>query len=176
MNDTTSKAAEPAKARMDRSRAFAEVHGDRVPGDRHANVFFYQDGLPFDAQGFLLSDHPEVKASEKLQQLAERRLKKAADHAAKHPAPKPKATEAGVDSDDGDDGEPQADDGLLDPINLEAWLRGEQEVEWQEVSQEIARAFKRRFANERDAVEFLVKEMKVVPKGLLRRKFQKYVD
>ena len=54
-------------------------------------------------------------------------------------------------------------------------MRGEQEVEWQEVTQEIARRYKKRVAKVEDAVAFLVTQG-VCPKGQLRKKFLKFAD
>lgn len=183
MNDVTLNSEAPAlervPVRMDRSRSFATVHGERGPSDLHAGVHFYQDGIPFDAQGFLLFDHPDLKVpgahGDKIRALVERKLKKAASIAAKQP-PKP-AKERDVDSDpDADESDADAEDDLLDPVNLEAWLRGEQEVEWNDVSQEIARRFKVRKSKVEDAVAFLVNEQRVVAKDQLRRKFQKFAE
>jgi len=172
----------PPRVRMDRSRAYASVTGDRVPGDRHAAVFFIQDGIPADSEGYFIFDHPDMlrkgKDGDKARQAAERKIKKALAQQAKAPQRAPRAEDdddesegrADRDEDEGDDG-----DDLLEPINLEAWLRGEQDVEWQEVTQEIARRYKVRKSNIADAVEFLVKEG-VVPKAQLRKKFQKFAD
>lgn len=176
----------PPKVRMDRSRAFATVHGDRAPGDRHAAVFFYQDGIPADAGGFFIFDHPDLLKpgadADKARKAAERKIKKALAQQAKEPARKVVSKVVDDDDDAGDAGDASADaddddedDDLLEPINLEAWLRGEQDVEWQEVTQEIARRYKVRKSNIADAVEFLVKEG-VVPKAQLRKKFQRFAD
>lgn len=191
MTDTTqlgpsSEAAPvaPPRVRMDKSRAYSTVNGDRAPGDKHAAVFFFQDGIPADAGGFFIFDHPDMERKgpdgDKARKAAERKIKKALTQQAKEP-PKPARAESDVDDDDdleereaGADGD-DAEDDLLDPINLEAWLRGEQDVEWQEVTQEIARRYKVRKSNIADAVEFLVKEG-VVPKAQLRKKFQRFAD
>lgn len=178
MNDTAPQGAAPVKVRMDRSRAYGEIHGDRGPDDKYRAVFFTQDGLRFDAQGFLLADHPDHlvggPAGDKLRELIERKLKKAASLAAKQPAPR-SASEGGGDDESEDQDSDGGEDQLLEPINLEAWLRGEQQVEWQEVTQEISRRYKRRISKIDDAIPFLVSEG-VVPKGQLARKFQKYAD
>lgn len=169
----------PPKVRMDRSRAYATVHGERGPADRYAAVQFIQDGLPFDAQGFCIIDHPDIQKpgpeGDKLRATLERKLKKAAALKAKE-RPRPTAPAEGDDDDEATASadEDEGDDDELEPINLEAWLRGEQDVEWQEVTQEVARRYKKRIAKIEDAVDFLVSEG-VVPKAQLRAKFKKMV-
>jgi hypothetical protein len=171
----------PPRVRMDRSRAFATVNGDRSPGDRHASVFFIQDGIPADAGGFFIFDHPDMARKgpdgDKARKAAERKIKKALTQQAKEPV---RQVAPGDDADEDDEGVAEVDkededEELLEPINLEAWLRGEQQVEWQEISQEIARRYKKRVAKIEDAVGFLVKEG-VVPKAQLKPKFQKFAD
>lgn len=149
--------AEP-KVRMDRSRDYSTIHGERTPGDRHAAVHFYQDGLPFDSQGFLIVEHPDVLDNPKLIELVDRKLKKAAK--AKVEAP-------------GDDADAPSDDGPAD-VNLEAWARGEQQVAWQEVSNAIGKRFTRRVQSKAAAIEFLVDE-KVVRYDDLSPEHQKLV-
>lgn len=168
----------PPKVRMDRSRAFSTVHGERGPGDKHAGVLFIQDGIPADASGHFIFDHPDMlepgKDGDARRKAAARKIERHLKQAAK--APKPVAASADDESEGVDaDADEDDNDELLEPINLEAWLRGEQEVEWQEVTQEIARRFKRRCVKIEDAVDFLVKEG-VVPKAQLRKKFQKFAD
>lgn len=50
------------KVRMDRGRDYSTVHGERASDDPFANTHFVQDGLPFDAEGFLLLEHPDYEA------------------------------------------------------------------------------------------------------------------
>lgn len=186
MNDTANTGVAPEAAalplprvRMDRSRAFSAVHGDRGPNDRYAQVFFFQDGIPADAGGYFIFDHPDVKEKpgkegDKLRALVAKKIERALKQQAKAPPPKARdedEDEADVDRDEDDDDD---EDGA-DPINLDAWLRGEQDVEWQEVTQEIARRYKRRFAHLHDAVDFLVTEEKIVPKAQVRQKWRKHV-
>lgn len=113
---------------------------------------------------------------DKRRKLAEKKIARALAQAAKAP-PKPPPSRADADNDEDED-EAEAtneEEDLLEPINLEAWLRGEQQVEWQEVTQEIARRYKRRVAKIEDAITFLVKEG-VVPKAQLKKQFQKFAD
>lgn len=149
--------AEP-KVRMDRSRDYSTIHGERPAGDRHAAVHFYQDRLPFDSQGFLIVEHPDILDDPKLVDLVDRKLKKAAK--AKIEAP-------------GDDPDASSDDSPTD-VNLEAWARGEQQVTWQEVSNAIGKRFTRRVQSKAAAIEFLVTE-KVVSYDNLSPEHQKLV-
>ena len=139
---------------LDRSRSYSTVHGERPPGDPHAGVHFYQDGLPIDAQGFLVANHPDLqgdgKQATKLREIAERKLRKGIKQAKRDEVSE---TDAPVEVDE-DDGEIDDDQ----PVNLEAWARGEQRVVWGEVTQAIARRFSRRVASKKDAIEFLVAE------------------
>jgi hypothetical protein len=170
----------PPKVRMDKSRAFSTIHGDRVPGDPHCGVMYYQDGIPVDAEGYFIFDHPDMNkpgaAGEKLRKAAAKKIERQLKIDAKKP-PKPVRAESEDDEEDVDaEGEgDKEEEELLDAVSLDAWLRGEQEVEWNDVSQEIARRYKKRIAKIGDAVEFLVKEG-VVSKPQLRKAFQKFVD
>lgn len=174
-------AAPTVKVRMDRSKYFSTVHGEREPGDPHALVHFYQDGLPFDSQGFLLPEHPD---SVKLQAVVDRKLKKAAKlaggnrdvpdvtdpaytaGAAAQPVPPP-------DEDEDDDAEPTVDD-----INIEAWLRGEANYEWFAVTSAIHKRYAKRVSKQVDAVDFLVNnpDTKVVAYTELRPAFKKLLQ
>ena len=166
------------KVRMDRSKAFATVHGERDADSKYANVHFIQDGLPFDASGFLILDHEDFEPNSenpsekalKLRALAERKLKKASKG---RPVVDPE--DADAPSDDADQGQDEGDDAEDDGVNLEAWLRGEQDVQWHILTQEIARRYKRRVSNQADAVLFLV-EQGVVPPGEIAKKYQKHLD
>ncbi len=190
MTDTTTNEAAPApmppmapKIRMDKSRAYAEVHGDRPPGDRHSGVHFYQDGLPHDAQGFLILDHSDYEGTDpeavKRRATAEKKVRKFLAQSEKKRAAAvaeggpdyPRGVEA-IEA--GDEDEENEDD-AAEPINLSAWARGEQQVEWQEITQEIARRYKKRIASIADAIPFLVKEG-VCPPDQIAKKFKKYLD
>ncbi len=171
----------PPRVRMDRSRSFSTVHGDRVPGDPHCGVMYYQDGIPCDAEGYFIFDHPDMQAKgpvgDKRRKMAEKHIKRAMAAAAKVRVKPPKAVDE--DDEDGEATDTEAEDDdeedLLPAVNLGEWLRGRQEVEWNDVSQEIARTYKKRIAKIEDAVAFLVKEG-VCPRNELRPKFKKHAD
>lgn len=145
-----------AKVRVDRSRPFSTVHGERPPGDPHSAIFFFQDGIPFSAEGIMLPDLIDPK-DEKLTALAERMQKRANAAAVRGDAPK---TEMGED------------EGL---VNLTTWLRGEARYPWPDVTNRIAAVYKKRVNSIKDAVEFLVEDAKIVPAHEVGREFQKHV-
>lgn len=148
------------KVRMDKSRDFSTVHGERVPGDRYREVHFFQDRLPFDSRGFLISDHPDVTEDPELAKLVAQKLKKAAKSKAEAPGDEP---DAPSDKDEGDE-----------QVNLSAWARGEGQWPWQEISNAIGKRFNRRVANKQAAIEFLVDE-KVIAVADLAPEYQKLV-
>lgn len=169
---------ETPQVRMDKSRTFSTVHGDRLEGDPHQFVHFYQDGLPFDAKGLLIADHPDVERNPKLKTLAERKMEKAAK--AKPVARKPAADELAGDDEDGDDadreeGDDDGDSANDEPINLTDWACGRQKLEWQLVTNAIAQRFHVRVGSKTHAIELLLKEG-VVTKGDLSREHAKLVQ
>jgi hypothetical protein len=188
MTDTVIKDGEPQaapvappKVRMDRSRPHPTVHGDRMPGDPFAKVMYFQDGIPCDASGYFMFDHPILQVpgpeGDKLRKIAAKKIERQIKIDAKNP---PKPVRVASEDDDEDDAETaeeaaEEDDGLLDAVSFESWLRGEQEVEWNDVSQEIARVYKKRIAKIEDAVDFLVKQG-ICTAGQLRKPFRKYVS
>jgi hypothetical protein len=140
---------QPPKVRLDKSRTFSTVHGDRPAGDPHANVSYYQDGLPYGGDEVLVSDHPEVQADPKKKELAERLLKRATKQAknkvstmANSGGPVSVATEEGG-------------------VNLSAWARGEQDVVWQELVNAISARFSVRVGGKHAALELLLEEQVV---------------
>lgn len=153
-------AAPNVPVRMDKSRPFSTVHGERPPGDPHARIFFYQDGIPFNSEGLMLARLID-STDEKLMALAERMQKRANAAAQKR----------GGEEGSGE-GEKDADD---DIVNLDAWLRGERRYLWPHVTNRIAAIYKKRVNSIRDAVEFLV-EQRLVPAHEVGREFQKHLD
>ena len=144
------------QVRMDRSREYSTVHGERPTGDRHANVHYYQDKLPFDSRGVLLPDHPDVQEDEALKKRADKLVKAAAKAKSKAPGDSADADEQKVDG--------EVEEGS--PVNLEVWARGEGDWPWLEVTQAIARRYSRRVSNKRDALELLVSENVIAPPDL----------
>jgi hypothetical protein len=147
--------ASASKLRMDRSKPFGTVHGERLPGDIHQNTHFYQDGMPFDANGHLILDAIE---DPKIRAIAERKLKKL-------PAAKAvDAAEADVDDDDNDTGGDNTPPEPVAPgdVNLEAWLRGEASYPWFAITKAVRERHSSNISKQAEMVEFLVHDLKIV--------------
>lgn len=158
--------------RMDRSRDFGTVTGERTPDSVHATLHFIQNGLPFDSEGVLITDHvffephkgdQPSKQAAVLRDRAEKLIQKVAKSA--RPRVEGEPVPEGEETEEKQDG----------PANLEMWVRGEARVPWQEVTQAIARRFGRRVANKRDAIELLLEE-KVVARAQLSEEHRKLID
>lgn len=170
------------QVRMDKSRDFATTHGERLPGDRDVDVHFTQDGLPFNSRGILLSEHPiltaETPEAAKLRRKVERRLEKLAKA---KPIARASDTDAPADDDEDEDrdeaerDEEDEDDDGPQPVNLEAWAKGEEEVQWNEITQAIAARYHKRVSNKKDALELLIEE-RVVSSGALSAKHRKTLE
>lgn len=167
----------PPKVRMDRGREFATVHGERTPDDPFKHVHFMQDGLPYNAHDILILNHPmlndDTEEAEQLREIAEKRIKR-------HLKLEAKSAEAAarrLAGASGEDEDAEIDDEANEPqeINLSMWLRGEQDVVWNEITQHIARKYKKRVSSIADAVVFLV-EQGVAPKDGVAKKFKKFLD
>lgn len=171
MNDIV-KPPSPPQIKMDRSRDYSTVHGDRGPGDPHRHVHFYQNGLPFNAQGILVIDHPEMTEEspegEKRRAAAEKLIRRAMKHQAK--AEPDDADRADVTDDDGDEDD---DNGGI--VNLEEWITGRQQYPWAEVGNAIAARYSKRVVSQPEAVVFLVEE-KLVPANQVAKRFQKFLQ
>lgn len=153
--------ASAPKLRMDRSKPYSTVHGERLPGDLHQNTHFFQDNMPFDAAGLLIYDaiqDPKIKA------IADRKLKKL-----------PEAKPAAADSNDGADGpDPDNDAGDKPPasvapgdVNLEAWLRGEEAYPWFSITKAVRERHNANISKQSDMVEFLIRDLKIIPEDQL---------
>lgn len=150
--------------RLDKSRDHATVHGERSPGDPHHAVHFYQYGLPFNAHGILIDDHPEIEADPRKKAAMEKLMKKAAK--VKQEAPGDDALDL-LDGDEDSDDKPE--------LNLEMWARGEQKWRWQEVSDAIAARFSKRVSDKKGAIEVLLEE-RIIPIGALSAEHKKLVS
>lgn len=168
--EPAAKRRAPVIIRMDRSRDFGTVHGDRPAGDPHARVHFYQGGLPFDAAGVLLKDHPEIEQDEKKQAKVLRLLAKAEKARAQAPGDDPD----GEDQDEDEDHDADEDDAPA-PFTLANWAAGRTDVPWQQVTDAITRKFSKRVQDKRSALEMLIAEG-VVTMGALSAKHRAIVQ
>lgn len=159
--------------RMDKSKPYATVHGERPPGDPHALVHFMQEGLPYDAQGLLLIN---VVTDPALKKRAEAKLAKANKQATKAAAPA--ADDPAPGDDDADDEGNDNSGGQQETsgdVNLESWLRGEANYQWFKITGAIKQRFAKSVTNTADAVLFLVREEKIISPADCAAQFKPYV-
>lgn len=157
--------------RMDKSKTFSTVHGDRAPGDPHRDIHFFQDQLPFDAHGMLVEGYFDDQNDKggKLRALIERRLKKLSTK------PAVEVADIGGDDDDyEDDGEvstaPERDD--PNEVNLESWLRGEAQYQFYAIRAAIQKRYSVVVKDQRAAIEALVLDERIVPEGEIASRFK----
>ena len=138
--------------RLDRSKRFSTVHGDRTPDDPHYKVHYWQEGLPFDVNGILVPDDGKTQGwsgvdseskpvrflplySEDMRRKLEKKLSRLNKVAR---APEPEEVEA--DAADGT-ASPEVQAAMAGEVNFESWLLGEVAYEpWM-----IFAAFKARY-------------------------------
>jgi hypothetical protein len=168
-HDTTNDrapSAPPATLRLDRSRHFSTITGERTPSDPWWGIAYVQDGLPFRADGTLAEEtedntpeapfieHLEVEGgrvrpikqhplwTDEMRALRDRRLKAIQ-------APKPdrmKENTRPIDS--GED------------VNLVSWLKGEADYEPWQIGAAVKARYGVNYQDIRRIVEFLVYETK----------------
>lgn len=156
--------------RMDRSKYFSTVHGERMPDDEHRNVHYVQDGLMYDASGSLIIELvPDNKRA-----AVEAKIKKLNGEKSAVPAVPQDDDDNGGEGQSGDDGGDEGGGSSDDDVNLEAWLRGEQQFAWFKVAAAIRDRFKKQVNNAADAVVFLIEE-NVVPPDQVADKFKKHL-
>lgn len=159
---------ETPRLRIDKSKAFSTVHGERTPGDPHANIHFYQDGLPYNAQGFYvdgkLDDTSDPEG--KLRALVERRLRKLEGQSL--PADADAELKDQIAAANAPGGKGGGDD-----VNLEAWARGEAQYIFGEVRSAIKKRFGLNVKDAKAAVECLALDEKIVPEEALAPDFKK---
>jgi hypothetical protein len=165
--------ASAPKLRMDRSRGYGTVHGERPPGDLHQNTHFFQDNMPFDAHGFLILDaidDPKIKA------IAERKLKKLPTA--------PPAAEGDSDGAGEDDSDPATTEAVgqqkptatnSSEVNLEAWLREEVSYPWNLITRTMRDRYHQNMSKQHDVIQFLVEDEKVVPEDQVGPSLRKFL-
>jgi len=152
------------RLRLDRSRPFATVHGERAPGDPHQSVHFAQDGIHFDAQGLHLDDLIE---DEKVRALVDKRLKRQIKA-----APAAETAESTDASDDADETEQSGSDPAGD-VNLDAWLRGDAKYPWFAITKAVRERYHQNLTRLVDVLEFLVFDLKVITEAELDGELKK---
>lgn len=141
--------ASAPRLRLDRSKHFSTIHGNRPNGDPHQIAKFQQDGIHFDAQGL----HIDALVPDDKRELLEKRLKRQIKA-----APKKDSAGEGDVKDDPDDESGSSDD----DVNLEAWLRGEAKYDWFAITKTMRDRYKKNLTKQVDVVEFLVRDQKIV--------------
>ncbi len=144
--------ASTPRLRLDRSKPFATIHGQRHPDDPHLRAKFQQDGIHYDSEGLHIDS---LIADDETRALVDRRLKRQA-----RSAPKKDGAGEGSDGDPGDGSSGSSGD---DDVNLEAWLRGEAQYQWFAITKLVRDRFKMNITKQADMVDFLVNEQKVIP-------------
>lgn len=144
--------------RLDKSRSFGSYH----PPDTGA--FYTQDGYDFDHEGYIV----EAKLTpEQREQLAKKPMKQPAPKkpaAAKPPAPPVE-----------DEEPPSSDEYSADDLNLEAWLRGEEDYSFPDVQQAVKARYSVWKTSKRDLLLFLVEDQKLVEEDALSDEFKAVV-
>jgi hypothetical protein len=155
----------PVIVRMDKSRDYANVHGDRPAGDPDIDLHYTQDSLPFDAHGRLLLNHHSIESDPKKQKKVEVLLLKAMKRQEANPGDR--------DPEDDDEIEENLDDTFADPkeedddgegpINLSDWAAGTAQYPWQDISNALASRYATRVMNKKQALELLIRERVTTP-------------
>lgn len=152
--------------RLDRTKPYGTVHGDRTPEDPMYLVHFMQRGLPFDAQGILVPDdgktepYPGVvegknimfkplytrQIREELERRIARMFRSSKEAAAEREAPE--LAEVPVDP--------------ADEVNLESYLRGEVDYPFYQLKKAAEARFHKKYNRLRSIIEDMIYEEKVV--------------
>ena len=170
---TTAGPAPVPVIRLDRSRAFGTVHGDRTPEDPHYRVHFWQGGLPFDVNGLLVPDDNKTQpwsglnAEGKPEQFKPLYSNAMRDEVAKRVARATRARPIDPEEPRGPAAPPTIENtgDAGDVVNFESYLRGEIDYE----PQKLFKAYKERYHKAvhriSDLVTDLVLEEKIIPEA-----------
>lgn len=177
--ETKQRAAPPAQTltlRLDKTKPYSTIHGERQPDDPHYIVHYQQDGLPFDVQGKLVPDdnrrtpYTALDADGKPVQHKPLYDDKRAEKARRKLDRLNRASTAPVEETDAEDdpGAAAAERAeAAESVNFESWLRGEARYEhWQLVAAFEAR-FSRKTQKESDMVIEMVGDEHLVPEDEL---------
>jgi hypothetical protein len=172
------KAAAPIVLRLDRSKRFSTVHGDRPLDDPHVNVSYIQDDLPYDADGILVPDDGRTDPIDvmhdgqrtrffplytpKLREKLKRKLERVA-----------RGQQDDLEVTEHDDDRVKED--ASEDVNLESWLRGEAKYPAFLIFAACKRRFSKNHTKIRDVVEDLVLEEKIVPEAQVDPHILKYI-
>jgi hypothetical protein len=175
--------------RLDESRAYSTVHGDRNPGDPHYRVHSFQDGLPFGAEGVLV---PDDGKRERWSEAIEREdgttkivwhdplytdaMRKTLDKKLKKLASTKRVVTKTVKAPTDEDADEQAPVFGPDEVNLTSWLRGEINYEPNEIFAAVKKRYGISLTRLREVVIELVDDQKLVPESEVSQKLIVLLD
>lgn len=121
------KAKAKPEIKLDRSKRFSTVHGDRTPNDPHYAVHFWQAGLPFDVNGNLVPDDSgkELVTDDTFDDGRVIRYKHLWNDAMRTLRDRRTARIGKLQADAEEAAELQEREDLTSDVNLEAWAKGE---------------------------------------------------
>lgn len=184
----TKEIAQP-EIRLDESRDFSTIHGERNPEDPHYHVHAFQDGLPYDARGILVPDDGRstswTEALERedgttkivrhqplytaaMRATLEKRMKKLMG--SKRVLARPAAA-----SSDNDGVEEPLEFGA-DEVNLISWLKGEIEYMPNEVYAAVKKRYGVSYGRLREVVAELVDDQKLLPQEQVAPRLMALID
>ncbi len=143
----------PARLRLDKSRPYSTIHGERQPGDPHQLTAFAQDGIHYDAQGLHL-DH--LVEDDKTRALVDRRLKR------QQKAARPNPDDGDDDGDDANVDQGQQNGDTAVEVKLESWLRGEARYPWFAITKAARDRFHQNITKQVDMIIYLVEDEKII--------------
>jgi hypothetical protein len=148
--------------RLDRTRDYGTYCPPEPPAPGTTQGAFYnQDGLDFDHEGYVVEWRLSPEQREKLARKA----------APKPPAPAAKPAVAAGDGDEPPTVPNENDDGL----NLEMWLRGEEDYPFPDVQKAVRARMNVWKTAKRDLILFLVEEQKLISTDELSAEFKSMV-
>lgn len=145
---------------LDRSRAFATVHGEDTDGQAYAQRALGLEGWPYDHEGKLMFDKLNAKQIAKYEQKQKEAEERA--EAAKNAPVEPENYE-----DEQEDAvervKPVSQDDPNEDVNLVQWLTGQQNYKPFEIQTAIKSRFGANKPNMKEAARYLIEEQKLVP-------------
>ncbi len=181
----TPKIATPITLRLDRSKKYSEVRGERQPDDPHYGVHFIQDGLPFNAGGDLIADNgksgpykglnldgKEIIHQPLYDDAMRAKVKLKLERQAKLARGARLAEEPVVD----ELSEEEEKEAAAAEINFESWLRGEVEYEPFMLYAAAKTRFGSRYTKLCDLIEDLVEDHKLIPIEMLASSRARVLD
>lgn len=174
--------------RLDDSRDFSTIHGERNPEDPHYHVHAFQDGLPYDARGVLVPDDGrDASWTEALERedgttkiVRHRPLYTAAmratlDKRMKKLIGSKRAVARPAAADGQDDVEAHLEFGA-DEVNLISWLKGEIEYTPNEIYAAVKKRYNVSYGRLREVVAELVDDQKLLPQEQVAPRLMALID